>query len=103
VLVLDERHLRRILTRYFAHYHQARTHLALDKDAPDFRTIETSHAPERSCSFPKSAACSIATSAKPRSSASSGRLHRRPIQFRLRARRSSIATPLGPRAASALN
>jgi putative transposase len=40
VLVLGERHLRRILTRYLAYYHQARTHLALDKDAPDFRPIE---------------------------------------------------------------
>jgi putative transposase len=40
VLVLDERHLRRILTRYFAYYHHARTHLALDKDAPDLRPIE---------------------------------------------------------------
>jgi putative transposase len=40
VLVLGERHLYRVLTRYLAYYHQARTHLALDKDAPDFRTIE---------------------------------------------------------------
>jgi putative transposase len=40
VLVLSERHLRRILTRYFAYYHRARTHLALDKDAPDGRPIE---------------------------------------------------------------
>jgi transposase InsO family protein len=40
VLVLGERHLRRILTRYFAYYHQARTHLALDKDALDLRPIE---------------------------------------------------------------
>jgi putative transposase len=40
VLVLGERHLRRILTRYLVYYHQARTHLALDKDAPDFRPIE---------------------------------------------------------------
>jgi putative transposase len=40
VFVLDERHLRRILTRYFSYYHQARTHLALDKDAPDLRPIE---------------------------------------------------------------
>jgi putative transposase len=40
VLVLGEPHLRRILTRYFAYYHQARTHLALDKDAPDLRSIE---------------------------------------------------------------
>ena len=40
VIVLGERHLRRILTRYFSYYHQARTHLALDKDAPDSRPIE---------------------------------------------------------------
>jgi putative transposase len=40
VLVLGERHLHRILTRYFAYYHRARTHLALDKDAPDLRPIE---------------------------------------------------------------
>ena len=40
VLVLGERHLRRILSRYFAYYHQARTHLALDKDTPDVRPIE---------------------------------------------------------------
>jgi hypothetical protein len=54
VLVLSERHLRRLLTRYFAYYHRARTHLALDKDAPDKRPIEP---PERvrSRSFPKSA------------------------------------------------
>ena len=40
VLVLGERHLRRILTRYLVDYHQARTHLALDKDAPDLRPLE---------------------------------------------------------------
>jgi putative transposase len=40
VLVLSERHLRRILTRYFVYYHRARTHLSLDKDAPDRRPIE---------------------------------------------------------------
>src|SRR2546427_26220 len=40
VLVLGERHLRRTLTRYFAYYHRARTHLSLDKDAPDGRPIE---------------------------------------------------------------
>jgi hypothetical protein len=39
VLVLGERHLHRILTRYFSYYHQSRTHLALDKDAPDLRPI----------------------------------------------------------------
>jgi transposase InsO family protein len=40
VLVLSERHLRRILTRYFAYYHRAGTHLSLEKDAPDVRPIE---------------------------------------------------------------
>src|SRR5213596_454219 len=40
VLVLGESHLRRILTRYFSYYHRARTHLALDKDAPHDRPIE---------------------------------------------------------------
>ena len=40
VLVLSERHLRRILTRYFAYYHRARTHLSVEKDAPDGRPIE---------------------------------------------------------------
>ena len=40
VVVLGERHLRRILIAYFAYYHRARTHLSLDKDAPDGRPIE---------------------------------------------------------------
>jgi hypothetical protein len=40
VLVLGERHLRRTLTRYFAYYHEARTHLSLDKDAPNGRPTE---------------------------------------------------------------
>ncbi len=40
VLVLSERHLRRVLTRDFAYYHGARTHRSLEKDAPDARPIE---------------------------------------------------------------
>jgi transposase InsO family protein len=40
VLVLSERHLRYILARYFSYYHRARTHLALDKDAPGVRLVE---------------------------------------------------------------
>src|SRR2546425_7985866 len=40
VLGLGERHLRRTLARYFAYYHRARTHLSLDKDAPDVRPVE---------------------------------------------------------------
>jgi transposase InsO family protein len=40
VLILNERHLRRILTRYVTYYHHARTHLSLAKDAPDVRPIQ---------------------------------------------------------------
>jgi transposase InsO family protein len=40
VVVLGERHLRRLLGRYFAYYHQARTHLSVEKDAPAGRSIE---------------------------------------------------------------
>ena len=40
IVVFGEPHLRRSLTAYFAYYHRARTHLALDKDAPDVRPVE---------------------------------------------------------------
>jgi len=61
VVVLGERHLRRILTAYFAYYHRTRTHLSLEKDAPDGRPIEP-HRSARSSRFPKSVACITATS-----------------------------------------
>ena len=34
VIVLGEKHLRRVLKKYLAYYHESRTHLGLDKDAP---------------------------------------------------------------------
>jgi len=40
VVVLGERHLRRVLTAYFAYYHRTRPHLSLDKDTPRGRPIE---------------------------------------------------------------
>jgi putative transposase len=40
VIVLSERHLRHVLTGYFAYYHRTRTHLSLTKDAPDQRPVE---------------------------------------------------------------
>jgi putative transposase len=40
-IVLGERHLRRLLTAYLAYYHGARTHLALEKDAPTTRRVQT--------------------------------------------------------------
>jgi transposase InsO family protein len=35
VIVIGEQHLRRILRNYLEYYHGSRTHLALDKDAPE--------------------------------------------------------------------
>jgi len=40
VVVVDERHLRRLLGEYAAYYAGDRTHLSLDKDAPDGRLVE---------------------------------------------------------------
>jgi len=40
VIVLGETHLRRILRQYINYYHRARTHLALDKDAPEHRSVQ---------------------------------------------------------------
>ena len=40
VIVLNERHLRDRLRSYFRYYHASRTHLALDKDAPEPRAVE---------------------------------------------------------------
>jgi len=39
VLILSEAHLRRILRAYADYYNRARTHLALDKDAPLSRPV----------------------------------------------------------------
>jgi putative transposase len=41
VIVLGERHLRRILAGYLAYYHESRTHLSLEKDAPSPRRVQT--------------------------------------------------------------
>ena len=40
VIVLNERHLRRILREYFSYYHTCRTHLSLNKDPPETRPLE---------------------------------------------------------------
>jgi len=38
-VVLNQTHLRRVLTIYIWYYHRSRTHLGLDKDAPDPRPV----------------------------------------------------------------
>ncbi len=40
VVVLNATHLRRLLRDYLIYYHSARTHLSLDKDAPEPRAVE---------------------------------------------------------------
>jgi len=40
VIILNERHLRRVLREYLDYYHRSRTHLGLEKDCPVMRAIE---------------------------------------------------------------
>jgi hypothetical protein len=40
IIILDERHLRRTLKAYFDYYLNSRTHLALDRNAPNPREVE---------------------------------------------------------------
>ena len=40
IIVLNERHLRRVLSKYFEYYHRSRTHLSLAKDPPETRAVE---------------------------------------------------------------
>jgi transposase InsO family protein len=42
MLIFGESHLRRVLASYAAYYNQARTHLALRKDAPLRRAVQGS-------------------------------------------------------------
>jgi len=40
VIIFNERHLRRVLSCYFRYYHRSRTHLSLNKDCPEPRSIQ---------------------------------------------------------------
>ena len=40
VIVINRRHLRRMLASYFDYYHRSRTHLGLDKEAPIEREVQ---------------------------------------------------------------
>jgi len=50
---LNERQLRRVLSRYMVYYHGARTHLSLAKDAPIPRRAQTSEDGPRIAAFPE--------------------------------------------------
>jgi len=40
LVVFSESSLRRVLKSYFHYYHRARTHLSLEKDAPETRPVQ---------------------------------------------------------------
>ncbi len=40
VIVMGERHLRRVLTDYFCYHHRWRTHQSLEMDSPDPRKVQ---------------------------------------------------------------
>ena len=46
IIVLNEAHLRRVLRSFVTYYHRSRTHLSLDKDAPEAREVQ---APRMGC------------------------------------------------------
>ena len=60
VIVLGERHPRRLLKDYLTYSHRSRNHLSLDKDPPTPRAVELSEA-ETLSHFRCSAACIAVT------------------------------------------
>jgi transposase InsO family protein len=53
LIVFNERHLRRVLSRYVVYYDRARTHLSLSKDSPTPRPRQTSADGSRIVAFPE--------------------------------------------------
>jgi hypothetical protein len=53
VIILSERHLRRVLSSYFQYHHEARTHLSLDKDCPRPRPVQLLSAGHNIVAFPE--------------------------------------------------
>lgn len=45
VIVLNERHLKRLMTEYISYYHHDRTHLALEKNTPAYRETASGQVP----------------------------------------------------------
>jgi hypothetical protein len=54
LIVLNERHLKRLMTEYVRYFHEDRTHLGLDKDTPAGRPTAIRSAVEGNIrSFPR--------------------------------------------------
>ena len=66
VIVLNEQHLKRLMSEYVRYYHDDRTHLALEKKTPAGREDEIHlGAGCKVISMPDSVACIIAMAAPP--------------------------------------
>jgi putative transposase len=74
VIVLNRTHLRRVLTTYSRYYHPSRTHLGLEKDAPDPRLISATSAGSI-IAIRKSEAFITATNGRPRKQRTCRRTH----------------------------
>ena len=60
MIILNERHLKRLMSSFLLYYHEDRTHLGLAKDTPAGRATEIRSAGEsRIQSFRESAGCTI--------------------------------------------
>jgi hypothetical protein len=53
MIVLNEAHLKRILTEYLAYYHQDRTHIGLVKETPAGRSVEEKPENAKLVAFPR--------------------------------------------------
>ena len=53
VIVLNERHLKRLLSEYVSYYHADRPHLGLKKETPLGRSVRTTHTDSRIVSYPR--------------------------------------------------
>ena len=60
VIVMNERHLKRLMTEYVCYYHQDRTHLGLAKDTPAGRPTAVRSTPVGLGPFPDLAGYTIA-------------------------------------------
>jgi len=68
VIVLNERHLMRLMAEYVRYYHDDRTHLGLAKQTPAGRmAVRAASSDSRVVAMPGSAVCTIATTSQHRS------------------------------------
>jgi hypothetical protein len=69
IIVLNVRHLQRLMNEYISYYHEDRTHLALEKETPAGRVTAKNRVQAVELSSCRgSAVCTIVTTSLPKSS-----------------------------------